>query len=136
MVTVKTDEDLSKVIKLLDEKDINRVPVVDKKGLLTGIITRADVVSVVSEYLSNHPAMRKMEFESVDEVTLQTNIDKLLLLVKTKGSVKLIDAAKEFNVDKERVEKWAEILEDYKLVKLKYPPFGDPKIVLVKEKKK
>lgn len=136
VISVFPDDDLSKVTKLIDDKDINRVPVVDKKGKLVGIITRADVVSVVSEYLSDHPAMRKMELETPDEVTLQTNIDKLLTLVKSKKSISLDAAAKEFNVDKERIEKWAGILEDYKLVKLKYPPFGDPKILIVKDKEK
>ncbi len=133
VISVSSNDDLSKVIKLLDEKDINRIPVVDKKKLV-GIITRADVVSIVSEYLSDHPAMRKMEFET-DEKVLQTNIDRLLSLVKMKSSVRLKDAAKEFSVDVGRVEKWGRILEEYKLVTMHYPPIGDPKILMLKDKK-
>ena len=133
LATVSSDDDLGKVIKFLDEKDINRLPVVDK-GKLVGIITRADVVSVVSEYLTEHPAMRKMELET-DEKTLKTNIDRLLSLVKMKGSVQLKVAAKEFGVEAERIEKWGRILEEYKLVKMHYPPIGDPKILILKEKK-
>lgn len=133
LATVSSDDDLGKVIKFLDEKDINRLPVVDK-GKLVGIITRADVVSVVSEYLTEHSAMRKMELET-DEKTLKTNIDRLLSLVKMKGSVRLKDATKEFGVEAERIEKWGRILEEYKLVKMHYPPIGDPKILILKEKK-
>ncbi|UCD03402.1 MAG: CBS domain-containing protein [Candidatus Aenigmatarchaeota archaeon] len=134
VITVQPNDDLGKVIKLLDEKDINRVPVVDKKKIV-GIITRADVVSVVSEYLSEHPAMRKMELQT-EEPKLKTNIDRLLSLVKERGSVKLKDATKEFGVEEERIEKWGEILEEYKLVKMHYPPIGEPKISIIKEKKR
>ncbi len=133
IISVSSNDDLGKVIQLLDEKDINRLPVVDK-GKIVGIITRADVVSVVSEYLTEHPAMRKMELET-DDQTLQTNIDQLLSLVKEKGTVKLKEAVKEFGVEPERIEKWGRILEEYKLVELHYPPIGDPKIRLRKEKK-
>ncbi len=134
IICVSPNDDLSVVIKIIDEKDINRVPVVEKERIV-GIITRADVVSVVSDYLTDHPAMRKMAFENADETKLETNIDKLLILVKMKGEITLSDAAKEFNVEKERIEKWAGVLEDYKMAKLKYPPFGDPKIVIIREKK-
>ncbi len=130
VISVSSGDSLAKVIKLLDEKDINRLPVIDK-GKLVGIITRADVVSVVSEYLTEHPAMRKMELET-DEKTLKTNIDLLLSHVKEKGSVRMKEAAKEFGVDTERIEKWGRILEDYKLVKMHYPPIGDPKISIIK----
>ncbi len=133
LITVSPNDDLGTVIKILDEKDINRVPVMDK-GKLVGIITRADVVSVVSEYLTEHPAMRKMELE-MDEPKLETNIDLLLNLVKSKGSVRLKDAAKEFKVEPERVEKWGRILEEYKLVEMHYPPIGEPKLALIKVKK-
>jgi CBS domain-containing protein len=134
VITVSQNEDLAKVIKLLDEKDINRVPVVDK-GKVGGIITRADVVSVVSEYLTEHPSMRKMELET-EEPKLQTNIDRMLSMVKEKGSVRLKDMVKEFGVDAERVEKWGRILEEYKLVSMHYPPIGEPKISIIKEKKR
>jgi CBS domain-containing protein len=134
VITVSSNDDVSKVIALLDDKDINRVPVVDK-GKLVGIITRADVVSVVSEYLAEHPAMRKMELET-DEQTLETNIDCLLSMVKEKGTVKLKDAVKEFGVEPERVEKWGRILEEYNLVELHYPPIGDPKITLKRKERK
>ena len=134
VISVASNDELSTVIKLIDEKDINRVPVVDK-GKIVGIITRADIVSVVSDYLTDNPSMRKMAFENEEEPKLETNIDKLMMLVKMKGTLTLSDAAKEFNVEKDRIEKWAGILEDYKMAKLKYPPFGDPKIVMIKEKK-
>jgi len=132
LVFVKPGDDLGKVIKIMKERDINRVPVVDKEKL-KGIITRADVVSVISEYLSAHPLLRKRELE-VEEPKLETDIDKLLALVKEEGSIKFSKAAKKFNVPESRIEEWGKILEDYKLVKLHYPPIGDPKLKMIKEK--
>ncbi len=132
LVFVKPGDDLGKVIKIMEEKDINRVPVVDK-GKLRGIITRADVVSVISEYLSEHPLLRKRELE-IEEPKLETDIDKLLALVKEEGSIKFSKAAKKFNVPESKIEEWGKILEEYKLVKLHYPPIGDPKLEILKEK--
>jgi signal-transduction protein with cAMP-binding, CBS, and nucleotidyltransferase domain len=133
VIFLSPDDELSKLVKLLNEKDINRIPIVDK-GKLVGIITRADVVSIVSEYLSEHPLLRKKSLE-IDEPSIETNIDKLLDLVREEGSIKFKKAAKKFNVSEKRIEEWAETLEEYKLVKLKYPPIGDPKIAIIKEKK-
>jgi CBS domain-containing protein len=132
VVFVKPGDDLGKVIKLMNEKDINRVPVVEK-GKLTGIITRADVVSVISEYLSEHPILKKREHE-IEEPKLETDIDKLLAMVKEEGSMKFSEAAKKFKVPANRIEEWGKILEEYKLVKLHYPPIGDPIIKIFKEK--
>lgn len=136
LIKVKPSEDIAKVIVIMNEKDINRVPV-EEKGKLVGIITRADIVSVVSEYLDAHPMLRKRKLET-DEPTLETNIDKFLLLVKEKGSIKFADAAKKFSVSDKIIEEWGKILEDCKLVNLHYPPIGDPtiKIMTVKHGKK
>lgn len=132
VIFVKPGDDLSKVIRIMDEKDINRVPVVDK-GKLTGIITRADIVSVISEYLSEHPILRKRQHE-IEKPKLETDIDKLLAMVKERSFLKFSAAAKEFNVTIDRIEEWGKILEEYKLVKLHYPPIGDPTIKVFKEK--
>jgi CBS-domain-containing membrane protein len=133
LVTVKSTDSLTSVIKLLDEKDINRLPVVDD-GKLVGIITRADVVSVVSEYMTEHPMMKKMDLQT-EEPKLETSIDTLLSVVKTEGSVKIKDLAKRFKVEPEKIEEWGKILEQYKLARMHYPPFGDPSIVVMKKVK-
>ena len=44
VVTVEEKTTLLEVINTMSEKDISRLPVVNKKGELTGIITRSDVV--------------------------------------------------------------------------------------------
>ena len=133
LITVKPNDDIREVIKIMNEKDVNRLPVAEN-GKLKGIITRADVVSIISEYLIEHPLLRKRVL-GIEEPKLETDIDKLLAMVKTEGSLKFCEAAKRFDVPESRMEKWAKILEEYKLVELHYPPIGDPVIKIVKEKR-
>jgi predicted transcriptional regulator len=133
VLSVKSTDGLGAVIKILDEKDINRLPVVDD-GKLVGIITRADVVSVVSEYMAEHPLLKKMDLQT-EEPKLETSIDTLLSVVKTEGSVKIKDLAKRFKVEPEKIEEWGKILEQYKLARMHYPPIGEPSIDVIKKVK-
>ncbi len=64
--------------------------------------------------------------------TIQTDVDKLYEFAKEKGIVKVKDAAKVLNIGTEQVEEWGRILEEHKLVRLRYPPVGDPVIILKK----
>lgn len=51
VVTVHPEDDLDLVLDLLadDERDINRIPVVDEDGGLLGIIARQDVIRVLRD---------------------------------------------------------------------------------------
>ena len=42
-ITVTSDSDLDEVVKLMEERQIRRVPVVDRDGALRGIVSLADV---------------------------------------------------------------------------------------------
>ncbi len=46
-ITARPDDDIKVVAKILDDKRIKRLPVVDVEGKLTGIISRADIVRVM-----------------------------------------------------------------------------------------
>lgn len=46
-ITAKADDDVSEVAKILDERRIKRLPVVDGEGTLLGIISRADIVRTI-----------------------------------------------------------------------------------------
>ncbi|HUJ16714.1 MAG TPA: CBS domain-containing protein [Nitrospirota bacterium] len=48
-ITSKADDDVSEVAKLLDERRIKRLPVVDDEGRLIGIISRADIVRAIGK---------------------------------------------------------------------------------------
>lgn len=44
VITVNEDLELEKIVDLILEKKINRIPVVDKEHRLIGIITRSDIL--------------------------------------------------------------------------------------------
>ena len=46
-LTITSDDSISDAARLMHKKDFNRLPVVDDKGRLVGIITRDDVISVL-----------------------------------------------------------------------------------------
>ncbi len=47
VVTIDPTEEVSKAAKIMGDRRINRLPVVDKKGRLVGIITRGDVIGTL-----------------------------------------------------------------------------------------
>ncbi len=48
-ITTRPDTDISEVARILDERRIKRLPVVDEKGRLIGIISRADIVRAIGK---------------------------------------------------------------------------------------
>jgi CBS domain-containing protein len=48
-ITAKADDDVKEVAKILDERRIKRLPVVDDDGKLLGIISRADIVRAIGK---------------------------------------------------------------------------------------
>lgn len=48
-VVVREDTPVLKVVELICENNINRVPIVDEEGLLKGIISRADILNLIKE---------------------------------------------------------------------------------------
>lgn len=47
VVTVSPDAAVSKAAQIMGDLGINRLPVVDKKGILVGIVTRGDVIGTL-----------------------------------------------------------------------------------------
>jgi CBS domain-containing membrane protein len=48
-ITSKADDELGEVAKILDERRIKRLPVVDDEGKLIGIIARADIIRLIGQ---------------------------------------------------------------------------------------
>lgn len=63
---------------------------------------------------------------------LETDVDKLYELARDKGIIKVRDAAKMLKIEIDQVEEWGRILEEHKLVRLRYPPVGEPVLILKK----
>jgi|TARA_Y100000310_G_scaffold340701_1_gene437408 hypothetical protein len=63
----------------------------------------------------------------------ETDFDVLYKLVKRRGSIKLSEIEKYFGIDKKLAEEWCMILEGHSMLKLHYPPFGEPELKVEKE---
>lgn len=48
-ITAKADDDIGDVAKILDDRRIKRLPVVDDHGKLIGIIARADIIRAIGK---------------------------------------------------------------------------------------
>ncbi len=46
-LTIKPDANIAEAVKIMDERKIRRLTVVDEKGVLIGIVTRADILKAV-----------------------------------------------------------------------------------------
>ena len=51
-VTIKADANIAEAAQIMDEKKIRRLPVVDDKNVLIGIISRADILKAVIRNLA------------------------------------------------------------------------------------
>ncbi|MFH1237544.1 MAG: hypothetical protein V1648_04035 [Candidatus Aenigmatarchaeota archaeon] len=63
---------------------------------------------------------------------LETDVDKLYELARDRGIIKINEAAKLLKIDIDQIEEWGRILEEHKLVRLRYPPVGEPVLILKK----
>jgi CBS domain-containing protein len=50
-ITIKPDRNIAEAVRIMDEKRIRRLTVVDAKNMLLGIITRADILKAVIKKL-------------------------------------------------------------------------------------
>ena len=101
------------------------------------LIRPTEAISTASEMSSQSEMQRKI-FETtnfgripgkgiegqVDEI-LNNPLNKLLLLVKEKHSVTTSQAAQSLNVTKDLIERWARILSQNSLIRVKYQLMGD-----------
>ena len=63
---------------------------------------------------------------------METDVDKLYELARDRGIIKINEAAKLLKIDIDQIEEWGRILEEHKLVRLRYPPVGEPVLILKK----
>ena len=58
----------------------------------------------------------------------ETDFDRLVNVVNSVGVIKISAVAKIFNISTKKVEEWSKILENHNLLKLHYPPLGEPEL--------
>ncbi|MDI6798523.1 MAG: CBS domain-containing protein [Candidatus Aenigmarchaeota archaeon] len=126
VIVINENESLDKAIFLMGVHRIKRLPVVDDKNVVVGIVSREDILNSIAKLMSTE---EKKKFLAI----METDVDKILSIIKEKGRISFDKIAKLFNVDMNTVENWAKILEDHGLAEIFYPAIGSPEL---REKKK
>jgi hypothetical protein len=107
--------DFHKLISLVREQEESRraemIPAASGFETATAITPQKKEEIVASE-------------REIVKARIETTFDRLLDLVKMKGSIELDEAAKELGLDKKQVKEYAEVLEQSNLLKMTYPPIG------------
>lgn len=60
---------------------------------------------------------------------VETEFDQFINMVKQKKEVGLEEIERKFNISKEKAEEWARMLESHGLVEIRYPTFGEPRLI-------
>ncbi len=112
---------LSDVADLMNKYDITRLPVLNERRELVGIVARSDIMRSISKNLL-FKLLEKHEVEKV--MSVETDIDEILQIVERKGSIGLGEIKKRLMLPEEKIEEWGKILERHNLIELFYPPIG------------
>jgi len=130
-ININENATLSETVNLMNRHEIHRLPVLNEKNQLVGIVTRMDVIREISKELPELPLVavkekRGVKLEKVEtKRRVETTIDKLLEILDEK-SMSIEELEKKLDVPEKQIEKWGKILEEYGLIEVIYPPIGKP----------
>lgn len=82
----------------------------------------------IKEEIIKKPAIK------VEAGMIETDLDKLLDIVKKRKVIKVSTAASLLGVSKEKVTHWAKVLEDSGLIKTHFPPIGELELMSIEKK--
>lgn len=117
---------LSNTIALMNKHDITRLPVVNEKQNLVGIITRGDVVREISKELLIRILPRKLGEIEKAGMKIDTEIDDILTIVEGRGSINIEEIGQKLMLPEDKIEEWGKTLEKHGLIELVYPTVGKP----------
>jgi len=125
LIVASPNSTIKRLIRLMVKYDISRIPIVDKEKKLVGIVTKSDIVKLISSELKTYSEKEE------DKDKISTLFDKILKILDEKEKISLKDLAKELNESEQILEQNLKILEKYGFVELVYS-LGN---VIVKKKK-
>jgi CBS domain-containing protein len=123
VLTVNENDSLEVVIALMNKARVNRLPVLDNRGRMVGIVARNDVIKGIMEILFFRALEKAPEF-------IETDIDRMLRIIE-EGPIAIDELARKVKVGEAQVEEWIRMLEKGGVVELIYPPVGKPLVRMV-----
>lgn len=118
---------LSSAIDLMNKHDITRLPVLDDKRKIIGIVTRNDALRGIAKELL-YRILKKKPMKDRVRLRIDTDIDQVLKLVEKKGSIDIDEVKRILTLPEDKIEEWGKILERHGLLELFYPAVGRPKL--------
>ncbi len=118
---------LSDAADLMNKHDITRLPVLNEKREIVGIVARSDIIRGVSKELLLRILKKRPEEERI-RLKVETDIDEVLKIVERKGSINVDEIQQKLLIPEEKIEEWGKILERHDLVEVFYPPIGKPEL--------
>lgn len=118
---------LSEAADLMNKHDITRLPVLNDRREIVGIVSRSDIVRAVSKELLIR-ILRKRPGIEILKIKVETDVDNILKIVEKKGSIDIDEIEKKLMIPEEKIEEWGKILEKHDLLELYYPSFGKAKL--------
>jgi len=113
---------VSKAADLMNKYDISRLPVINERGELVGIVTKKDIIKGLSkDFLIRVIKEPEKQLEFVE-----TYLDEILKIVEREGSISVEEIRKRMDIPESKIEEWGKILEKHNLIEIVYPPIGKP----------
>jgi len=110
---------MDKIVGLMEEEKSSKIPQNESPKIIQDSI----------DYSSAAKSVKPFSAEGIEKEIFQKKIvsdfDRLLELVKEKGTIKESDAIAFLGMKKERFDECCSVLEQSNLVKVEYPAFGD-----------
>lgn len=75
MPVARPDDNIVDILKLVDEEDINNMPVVDDEGRLKGLLTSSNLVSTLSRQFLSEEEAEKAEASEEAEAAVPSSED-------------------------------------------------------------
>jgi len=127
-VTISQYARLSDAVDLMNKHDVTRLPVLDERRNVVGILTRSDIIRGISKEILFRLLERKPEEIEKLRGRIETDIDEILRIVERRGLIGIDEIQKKLNIPQDKIEEWGKVLEKHELVELFYPPIGKPEL--------
>ncbi|OYT38083.1 hypothetical protein B6U82_00625 [Candidatus Pacearchaeota archaeon ex4484_31] len=136
----RLEKKIKELEKKLEEKSLTEEQLKDTlMRLLESIKLKKEAREKVEKKVKE-----KIDVKTIDEIRkmlavkpiavkaekIETEFDRIINLIKkSKKGIKLSDLAKKLKIEKGKVMEWCETLAESNLIKIEYPPIGEPLIV-------